>query len=585
MDEVPGEEPVSFHIPLPSPCLLDGIDTATLAALAGELDYFSLPGGAILFEEGDPGANELYLLLSGSLGVVAGKPIERGALISVVRPGETVGEMGLLAGRPRSASVVAARDSTLLRIGKAAFEELTRRHPAAMMRVAGDLIDRLDRLTRHARPLAAPKTLALVPLGEGVPLADLTAALAGALAASGEKVSVLDSAAAHQDQGFFEAVEAAHSLTLYRGDGDGTAWTRLCLRRADRILLVAQGAAKPPDRLSLVPGADALPWRLTELVLLQEGSARLPAPAAPWLAQLGVKLHYHIRRQNAGDIARLARYLTGRAVGLVLSGGGARGYGHLGVIEALREAGIEIDLLGGTSIGSIMAAGVAIGWDDAEFQERIREAFVRSDPVNDFAVPWVALTQGRKVTARLRQHFGESRAEDLWRPFFAVASNLTSGAVAVLRTGPVWRLLRASIAIPGLLPPVIEGGEVLVDGAVMNNLPADIMSGMRRGPVIGIDVTRYGDLRPPPPASEGWLRRLTGGGVEGPGIVSLLLRTATVGGDAQTLQSRAHADLVLEPPLLDIEIRDWKAFDRAVAAGYRHAMARMDDIHRLCRSP
>ncbi len=354
-------------------------------------------------------------------------------------------------------------------------------------------------------------------------------------------------------------------------------WTRLCIRRADRVLLVANGDARPPHELNMLGRMGQLPFRAFDLVLLQHPDRRLPSAAMPWLMKAGVGFHCHVRRDNKADMSRLARLLTVRAVGVALSGGGARGCGHIGVIKALREAGGPMDLLGGTSMGAVIAAGVALEWDDVELRDRIRDAFVHSDPLRDYGFPFVALTRGRKVTRRLLEHFGDPMAEDLWRPYFAIAANLTTGGIMVQRQGILWRALKASVAIPGLMPPHIEAGEVLVDGAIMNNLPADIMSGLRRGPVVGVDVARYQTLRAVKDEEQNISRRwlFPRDQRDAPGIVSLLLRSATVSSDAQTRISRSHSDLLLEPPLQDIDMRDWKALDRAIEAGYRYTAERL----------
>ena len=281
---------------------------------------------------------------------------------------------------------------------------------------------------------------------------------------------------------------------------------------------------------------------------------RPAAPAEAWLRHFPVRFHCHLRLRSDTDMARLARYVTGRGLGLVLSGGGARGFAHIGVIKALRQARIPIDLVGGTSMGAIIAAGVALEWDDKEMYERMHAGFVRSNPLDDYAFPLVALTKGRKVERRLRRHFADARVEDLWRPYFAVASNLSNGEVTVMRNGVLWRALRASIAIPGLLPPVIENDDVLADGGLMNNLPCDVMDAMRRGPVIGVDVTRYRSFDMSNVRTRSMIHRLlVPSDYDGPEIVSLLLRAATVGGTLQTRSSRDHADLVLDPPLPSIE--------------------------------
>jgi NTE family protein len=273
----------------------------------------------------------------------------------------------------------------------------------------------------------------------------------------------------------------------------------------------------------------------------------------------------------------------------VLSGGGARGFGHVGVVKALRAGGIPVDMVGGTSIGAIIAAGVALEWDDGEFDRRLRAAFVRSDPLDDYTIPLVAVVRGRKVAARLREHFGDVCIEDLPRPLFCVASDLASGAPAVLRRGPLWRALRAAIAIPGLLPPANHEGRLLVDGAVLNNLPADILDEQRLGPILGVDVTRYRTIAPAKASRRlsvaRLLRRWFFAGYEGPGIATLLMSAANMGSDAQTRHSRACLDALLEPPLESVHIRDWRAYDRAVEAGYRDAMEHMEELHRALLVP
>jgi NTE family protein len=562
--------------------MLDGLDADVRALLEGELEPLHIPGGQILFEEGQP-ADAMYLVRSGILAVVVGKPLERGQLIAQIYAGETVGEMALLSQRPRSASVIALRDSSLLRMSRDTFAKLMELDPRAMLRLALALVDRLEHTTRKGKPVLMPRTLALLPLDERVPIAPFADSLASALAASGAKLKILDEAATGQNVEFFYSVEMSHQLTLYRGSG-GAHWDPLCIRRADRVVLVAS-AKSTAERCRPIPGLADLPWRMVELVLLQDDGAVVPLPARPWLARFPVNGHYHVRSGSEADFGRLARCLTSRAVGLVLSGGGARGYAQIGVLKAMQESRIPIDLVGGVSFGSIVAGAVALEWGEQEFRERFGRAFVASNPVADYAIPLVALTKGREVGRRLQEHFGDRRMEDLWRPCFAVAANLTSGGLTVQREGPVWEAMRASAAIPGLLPPWIVNGEVLVDGASMNNLPTDVMSKMCSGPIVAIDVGDYRGLRPQPPSRRRWLRQLlTGREPDGLDIVNLLLRSAAVSGEAQTRLCRDLADVLLEPPLLDVGLCDWRAFDRAIDAGYRYTLERLDDLSRVHRN-
>jgi NTE family protein len=283
--------------------------------------------------------------------------------------------------------------------------------------------------------------------------------------------------------------------------------------------------------------------------------------------------HHYLREGDRGDLSRLARILAGRAVALVLAGGGARGFAHIGVIRALREAGVPFDFIGGASMGGIVGAGVAMGWDHKEVAQRMRRAFVQSSPLSDFTLPLVAVLRGKKVAKLLMDHFGDIRIEDLDRTFFCVSSNLTKGTASIHADGPLWRALRASIAIPGLLPPVVHENSLLVDGGLMNNFPVDVMSTMTPGPVVGVDVAGSEALVveaenfSEQPWSKLFRQQLRGA----PSIVSILMRSGTVGNEAQRRQAREQADILFDPPMPGIGLRSWKSFDQAVEAGYAHA--------------
>ncbi len=557
--------------------LFDRADGGLVRRVGTELEWFSLPGGWTLFEEG-AAANALYIVTSGSLGVFVNDGAGGARLVARLGVGETVGEMAMISGAPRSASVRALRDTSLLRLGKPGFDRLMAEHPAAMMPIARQLVERLQRVTVVKDHPPAPGTIALLPLTPSVPGAEIARSLARALSAGGQRVHLLDAGAAAHTEDWFHAIESAHDLILYRADCGPTAWSRLCLRQADRIVLLADAEEAPPS----VPAAGGLLDRpglpAAELVLLQPPAAGMPKAGRAWLDRYGPTCRCQLRRGHAGDLARLARLLRNKAVGLVLSGGGARGFGHIGVVKALREYGVRFDFVGGASMGAIIAAGLAFQWDDAELRERMHAAFVASDPLNDYTLPLVALIKGGKATRRLRTHFGDALIEDLWLPYFCLSSDLTAGRARVHRTGPLWRALRASIAIPGVLPPVVDAGAVLVDGAVMNAMPADVMNELMHGTIIGVDVAADWSVSADVDSFEtGLLRSLMNlRHGRAPGIVSLLMRAATVSSSAQTRVSRAHVDLLIEPPLDGIGIRDWRTFDEAIETGYRYTMDRLE---------
>jgi NTE family protein len=556
--------------------LFGALDPSSLAALDAELDRLVLPGGATLFREGED-ADALYVVLAGCLGVTIRTGRGDAVLVARVHAGETIGEMALLDGGVRSATAIALRDTELLRLGKAEFERLAGRHPRSMLALVSLLARRLRETTHHTGDAAPIRTVALVPTDHAADHRVLAEALADRLVASGRRVARLDGETPALSAERLNAVESASDLVLYCGEAGDTGWTRLCLRQADRVMLVA--SAHSPFTLPAWLAGTPRDWRRPlDLVVLHDGRGGVASVAQDARRQLPFDLVCHVRRGNGEDVGRIARILTGKSVGLVLSAGGARGFAHLGIVRALREAHVPIDLIGGCSMGAIVGACVAGEWDDAEIRERLRRAFVESNPVNDYTLPFFALAKGEKVARRLDEHFGGIRIEELWRPFFCVSANLTAGVLAVHRAGSLTPALRASVAIPGLLPPVMMAGDAHVDGGTMNYLPVDVMKPMC-GSVIAVDAASDPVLTPlgegeRRPSIWQFLRQRR----KIPPIVDLLVRAATIGTEALAKASRDQADVLFRPPLESVDLLDWRACDRAIEAGYRHAIETLERL-------
>lgn len=555
--------------------LLENVGDAALKNLLSEANWFALPGGTLLERDGENNA-ALFLVVTGSLGVFISDEAGQRHLIAHVPAGETVGEMSLIApSNNHSAQLVALRDTELLRISPDGFEALIGRHPRVMMNLMQMLVRRLKDANRGTDK-ARPRTFAIVPLQDGLGEVPIAHRLARALADIGIRAAVLDAQAADQTAEWFNTFESAHDIVFYRGDAPDSPWTHLCLRQADRIFLLARANQPLPLAPLDMPAFKARASGLPELLLLHPDGASAVLPEHFTTRGGLFSNHHHLRAGHQGDVARVARFIAGRAVGLVLAGGGARGFAHIGIIKALREAGVPFDHLGGTSMGAIIAAGLAREWGLEEMKARMRAVFVDDNPLSDFTLPLIALVRGKKVSQRLREHFDEVCIEELPLPFFAVSSDLTTGRIHVHHEGKLWRALRASVALPGILPPVTHHGHLLVDGGVMNNLPVDVMREQgAQGPIIACDVTgevnmqaqdsRYGE-RP-----WWWLlgQRMRGS----PSIVSILMRSGTVGSEAQRRIVREQCDFLIEPPMPDINLRDWRKFDQAIQEGYDTARA------------
>ena len=548
----------------------------------GEATWFSLPGGQTLYNAGDP-SDQLFFLRTGRLGAFRREPGQEPQFLGVIRPGEPAGEMALIAGAPHSAEVVALRDSELFALPRDVFFEAAEADASVMTELARLMILRTRQATQRGA-MGEPSVFGFTPIGQPGPLRALVERIAVEIGRLGYSVTCIGSEAQSAPTEWFSEVERSHDFVLYLAESTDGAWRLAVSRQVDRLFRVGRGDRKPP-RMEPDPQAPSplQAQQLVDLILLQPSDIVRPSGSSAWMDAAQPARLFHLRRDHTPDLQRIARVLTGQSVGLVLSGGGARAYAHVGAVRALRERGVPIDFVGGVSMGAIIGAGVAMGWDDPEMDRRIHEAFVNTSPLDDIALPLLAMTHGVKVSERLAHHFGETEIEDLWLPFFCLSSNLTTGAYHLHKRGLVRKALRASISLPGILPPATdENNNVLVDGAVLKNFPADIMHASQLGPVVGVDVTSGRSITADDvarPASV-WRWLWSGQWRKGPPIVSVLMRAATVSTGPDLAAARAATDVLVLPDVTKIEIRDWSAYDPAVAEGYRAMIEALDKLDR-----
>jgi predicted acylesterase/phospholipase RssA len=259
----------------------------------------------------------------------------------------------------------------------------------------------------------------------------------------------------------------------------------------------------------------------------------------------------------------------------VLGGGGARGLAQIGVIRAIREAGIPIDAVGGTSIGAIIGALVALGWMDEEILQSCKHAFVDDRPLDDVTVPVFSLLSGKKFARTLHHYIGDVDIEDLWQPYFCVSSNLSESRVHVHHAGRLWEAMQASAALPGMLPPRISNGQLYVDGGVLDNLPVGVMKRFVGGNTIAVESTvkvEYSIDAAEFPSPLAYLRsRLARRGrVALPTLPSLLIKSTLLGGASGRNELREGSDLYINPPMREFGFLDWQRIYEMVDVGYRH---------------
>lgn len=252
-------------------------------------------------------------------------------------------------------------------------------------------------------------------------------------------------------------------------------------------------------------------------------------------------------------------------VGVVLGGGGARGFAHVGVLRALEQNGVPVELIVGTSVGSLVGAFYAGDMDSREL-ERIARTLERHD-FFDFGIApalfGTGLASGNRLERFVRDHATSERIEGLRIPYAAVATDLDSGEVVVLRSGDLARAVRASSAIPGVFQPVEIEGRLLVDGGVAQNLPVRVARSMGADVVIAVDLTAIATAQQPPR-----------------NFVEVILRAVNIVIHGEVEDARRDADVLLTPDVATIGFIDFDRKVEAMAAGIAAATAAMPRIRR-----
>ncbi|HLY38923.1 MAG TPA: cyclic nucleotide-binding domain-containing protein [Candidatus Binatia bacterium] len=563
------------------------------------LTWLRLAAGDVLFRAGDAG-DAVYLILGGRLRAVDESSGTR-RVVNEMFFGESVGEIALLTGATRSLTVEAARETYVARLAAEDFDALIERHPHVLKRLVRIVFER----ERRASSLAKAGTLSMcllpapdlaVPRFEefvarfvrgveravGSTLHLSAARFDGAFGRAGASQTRPDHPLDVTIAGWLSEQEVRHRAVVYVADAVGSPWADRCLAHADRLLVVADAGGDPTPSALERQAVERCGATNCELVLLHPPDASRPQGTARWLEARGEQAHHHVRLGSDADAASAARRVTGRTIGLVLSGGAARGFAHIGVLRALGEAGWPIDAVCGTSMGAVVAGAYAVGYD-YEGMVRIALSLAARRRLFDVTPPVVSFLASKKVSNVYREIYGDACIEDLWRPFFCVSTNLSRARLVQHERGPLWRAARASSSIAGLFAPVAWDGDLLVDGATMNNWPVDLMR--RRcpaGTVIAVhvnpDVDRSAHYDYGAHLSgfhalgrhlAGLLFRRPRGDV--PFIAGILTALSLVNDAMTTAEKRKLADLVIVPDVRAFNPLNFAVAQPLIDAGYTAA--------------
>lgn len=589
--------------------MLSDVDTEALALLRRHLQWVEVAAGEVLMRQGDPG-DSMYLSISGRLRASVRDEDGVEHMVREMGRGEIIGEMSLYTDEPRSATVVAIRDSVLVRLAKSEFASLLASSAQMSILLTRQMIKRLTS-TSPGSAVPPPVAMALLPVTAGVDSADFAQRLAVQLGRMGRVCIVdadsvdaalqqpglvrspaTDAAANRRIASHLDQLELVNDFVLLVGDADASAWTQRCSRQSDEILLLANASQAPvihETETACLMQRDGHSNAAQILVLMHDAGVRCPSGTRQWLGRRPVTDHVHIRPTLDSDMARLARIQSRTAVGLVLAGGGAKGLAHLGLYQALQERGLVVDFVGGTSIGAIMAAMVASDQPLDSLMPIARAAFA-DKPTGDFnLLPLISLIRGRRMRrilqVALEQVFGHpADIEDAWKNYFCVASNYTEAREQVISQGPLAQSILASTAIPGAFPPVPVAGDLLFDGGTFNNFPVGIMRKRRGvGKVIGMDL---GTRKPKPVAFEEvpgtWallrdrLRPRQQRRYKLPSFMAYLLNVNIMYSTSRQGESRRLTDLYFNPPLYRVGMLQWQRFDSIARQGYEYACEVLD---------
>ena len=578
-------------------------DTA-LDALEARCQWQACEGGAVLFERGDSG-DAAYFVVSGRLRAVSVAGDGKRRVLGDIEAGETVGEIAVLSATSRSATVVAARDSVLVRIDADSLKGWFLQFPRLLLEIARLILKRTEGDNKKNRRDDHVTNIAFVCIGTRLDMQQFKARLAEAIAPYGTCL-VLDraevgnltaspgladseSTTPESDSAltlWLDAQEATHDFVCYIDYCDGDAWTARCLRRADRLVLLADprddSVPSAFESTKIAATSDRLIAN-TLLAMLHQPETVAPSGTAPWLAcRPWISEAIHVRQGDAAHLSRLARMVTGNAIGLVLGSGGARGLSQAGVFRALCEAGIPIDRVGGTSVGAIMGAGIASDWSADAVLRCARKSFNQNPTsLSDMSLPpLISFFSGKRLHRLLDAYFAPPLAiEDLWINYFCISSDISSSSQAVHTRGPLRQAICASVALPGVFPPVRLGDGLHVDGAFMNALPVDVMGEMGVNKIIAVDLgyrqKRQLEFAETPSAFEYFFNkyfRRKKRKYTLPSISTSILQSAHLASAAKDVRARIDADLLFSPQVHNFGILEYASCEALIDIGYQHAI-------------
>lgn len=547
------------------------IETGEAEKLIRLAKLIRLPRGEFLFEQGQA-SHHFFLLLQGQLKGQRCRPDGFQDLTLSFYPGEMIGELGFFDQAPRTLTISARRDSVLLEIDKAALEQFGEHSRSVYHHLIRLLVSRFKRELGYSGPLKQHQFILFQsfvrPEGFG------TQAVEG-FASAIAKHCDLRRWAQLSDVTLHSPTSAATWLVeMIEAEPEEHLDDRLIEALDCMVVMLCASTLNDPHICEMLKAQlksvdEDLPvW----FVLVHE---------AAWVEQsvverihnrfgLGFKL-LHVRRGYPADHARAVRHILGLTLGLVLGGGGARGFAHAGFFQALEEAGVVVDSVGGTSMGALVGALIASGRTAAEVNKALASSFKKGLPfkLTDYWIPKYGFVKSKAVDEVYRSAFGDLLIEDQPIPFFAVSCNLTTGNQFLFERGPLWKAVRASTSIPVFFEPFMAGRHVMVDGALVNNVPVDCMRARGARKVLTVDVGLEADIT---------AHMVDESSIQMPTMMKSLMRVIELGGIEKSRQAKVISDVYVQPAIEKIGLMEFERREEIVGLGYQAGLKAIPDI-------
>ncbi len=568
-------------------------------ALIAQFVEVSIDSGEILFHQGDP-AGSLYILVSGKLSAILSTTNTKPRIVGHILPSETVGELGALSDDPRSLTIKAVEPSKLLQLSSDIFKKLCRQYPAILYETLHPVVSRSQQILQLFGTGEKKKHIALIPANQSVHLEQFEEKLKDKISRY-KKVAFLSETEINSEENqnlrnFEELIsqtEENNNVIIYLLKPYETPLSKACWKRIEKVYVIAEGNTKPyfdTYTLEKLHNTRQLIAVRRELILLYKKNV-LPNNTQEWLNKADFFLHHHVRLNYTPDYQRVLRFMRGKAFGLVLSGGGAKGWAHIGALRALLESHIPIDAIGGVSAGALVGSLYTLNYNYEETYhlfERLLGAAHNVVSLKNFCWPAISLFNCEDFTLEIQKIFGTKKIENMWLPYFCVTCNLGTYKEATHRSGLLWEKTRGSVAVPGLVPPMVINGQLHIDGGIINNLPVNTMRDIlgSEGKIIAIELlNRSSDQQRyhfPPTLTfkQAFLAKLRLGyrDYKFPPFLETFIKSLLVGSSVTQKENSMAADLLIDPDTIGysmLRLNNKKQQDELIELGYQTAFEKI----------